>query len=623
MLSRLWYLVLASIAAIGIAAGFLAQATFDSRTIAHVDDQLLRDRTEVELWLRYEARLRIDSIQPLTVRAEVRNALRQASGRRDRRTLDESLRTSLTGTLNTLNRQLREGAAQLLFAVDADGEIVAQLGGTRPPAGAGLARFPLVADALRGYVGDDLWLCDGSVYRMAARPVIDGGQYVGAIVHGSVVDAAFASRIAERIPGATLAFHFDGAELGSSRPSVAGAPAGTEVLAAWGEAAANEEYLERGRSLPLELGETDVRAVFSRMVGSAGAAGVGYAVARPAQRLGSPVALFDSVPEEAVGELPWALVVGIPLLLALLGIGFLFFEQSRPQKVFAQVIAELGDGKATRIEEKRLIGAKFRRLGAAINDALDKAAARGGGGRKKQDLDAILGEDDGAESPGFFGMAAPEQSSGDLFGGALAPAEAADPFAAAPMSASADAPAQPKAAPPKPPAPQAPNPKPPAPKAAPPAPPKAPAAPPKPPGPPAAPPSPPDDLAPPIDAHDRQTSPPPPAEPPPAQPMFDDEDEDNRTVVTRVPDSLLEQSGGAPETSEGEMDLHFREVFHDFVALKRECGESTTGLTFEKFKATLMKNRQAIVAKHGAVGVRFSVYRKNGRAALKATPLKD
>lgn len=582
MLSRLWYLVLASIAAIGIAAGYLAQATFDSRTIQHVDDQLVRDRTEIELWLRYEARLRVDSIQPLTVRQEVRNALRRASGRRNRAEIDNSLRTNLTQTLNTLNRQLQEGAAQLLFAVDNQGEIIAQLGGQAPPPGAGLGRFPLVSDALRGFVGDDVWLYDGTIYRMAARPVIHGGQYVGAIVHGSVIDSAYANRLASKIPGATLVFHHDGTELGSFRAAVEGAPAGGEVLSGWAAAQQDPDYDDRGRTSSLELEGTDVHAVFSRMVGSAGSVGVGYAVARSAHRLGSPWALFDSVPEEAMGQLPWVLVIGIPLLLAIFGILFLFIEQSRPNKAFAKAVADLAEGKIQRIDEKALVGAFHRRLGANINDGIDKAAARGGGGRKKQDLEKILGDDDGASSsPSFFGMAessAPEASQDDLFGTPSKPKE------------------KPKAAAPK----------------APPAPPKAP--PKAPPAPPKAPPAPPAEAE---DRHTRRTDP-----PPPGGNAF--EEEGNETVVARVPESLIEAaSSEEPLDEDAELESHFRSVFEEFVAMKKQCGESTSALTFEKFRATLQKNREAIVAKHGAVGVRFTVYRKNGRAALKATPLKD
>ena len=45
--------------------------------------------------------------------------------------------------------------------------------------------------------------------------------------------------------------------------------------------------------------------------------------------------------------------------------------------------------------------------------------------------------------------------------------------------------------------------------------------------------------------------------------------------------------------------------------------------TYEKFEATLKKNRDTLMNRHGAKRVKFSVYVKEGKAALKASPLKD
>ncbi len=89
-------------------------------------------------------------------------------------------------------------------------------------------------------------------------------------------------------------------------------------------------------------------------------------------------------------------------------------------------------------------------------------------------------------------------------------------------------------------------------------------------------------------------------------------------MIAQVPEELL-----AAAAEQNEEAAHFRAVFDDFVAMKKKCGEPTTGLTLERFSQTLQKNRDAIVSKHGAKGVRFTVYEKNGKAALKATPVKS
>jgi hypothetical protein len=64
-------------------------------------------------------------------------------------------------------------------------------------------------------------------------------------------------------------------------------------------------------------------------------------------------------------------------------------------------------------------------------------------------------------------------------------------------------------------------------------------------------------------------------------------------------------------------------VFAEFVKTKQSCGEATDGVTFDKFKQTLRKNRDALVQRHGVAKVKFTVYVKEGRAALKASPIKD
>ena len=69
-------------------------------------------------------------------------------------------------------------------------------------------------------------------------------------------------------------------------------------------------------------------------------------------------------------------------------------------------------------------------------------------------------------------------------------------------------------------------------------------------------------------------------------------------------------------------DAHFREVYEQYVATRKQCGEAIDNLTFEKFGVTLRKTRDQIVEKQGVKRVRFSVQVKEGKAALKAQPIK-
>ena len=80
--------------------------------------------------------------------------------------------------------------------------------------------------------------------------------------------------------------------------------------------------------------------------------------------------------------------------------------------------------------------------------------------------------------------------------------------------------------------------------------------------------------------------------------------------------------GGDPEAT-AMVDPYFKSVFDQFVAVKQSCNEPTAGLTYQKFSEKLIKNRDDLMQKTGCKEVRFTVYVKDGKAALKATPVKD
>ncbi len=93
-------------------------------------------------------------------------------------------------------------------------------------------------------------------------------------------------------------------------------------------------------------------------------------------------------------------------------------------------------------------------------------------------------------------------------------------------------------------------------------------------------------------------------------------------MVGAVPAELLAQATGETRAPTEEV-AEWLSVFDDFVRMKRQCGEQVDGLTFEKFSQTLKKNRDTLIQRHGCRRVKFSVYVKDGRASLKATPVKD
>ncbi len=127
----------------------------------------------------------------------------------------------------------------------------------------------------------------------------------------------------------------------------------------------------------------------------------------------------------------------------------------------------------------------------------------------------------------------------------------------------------------------------------------------------------------------------PPAEPgpldpvvPPAQP-FGGTDAVRPATLHRdaapAASSFDEFSGPSAPAADGispDVEAHFKKVFEQFVETKKQCGEDVSGVTYEAFRVKLVKNRSQIMASQGCRDVSFRVHVKNGKAALKATPIK-
>ena len=94
--------------------------------------------------------------------------------------------------------------------------------------------------------------------------------------------------------------------------------------------------------------------------------------------------------------------------------------------------------------------------------------------------------------------------------------------------------------------------------------------------------------------------------------------------MSAVPKEILEasRSGAQPKVEVPSEEAQWQHVYDDFVRTKKQCGESVSGLTFAKFERTLRKNRDQLMQKTNCKSVKFSVYVKNNRAALKASPVR-
>jgi hypothetical protein len=651
VLTRFWYLLLVLTALAGVSLALVSSRIIDENAEERVHEQLRRDRFELEAALKLLARSQIDAIAPLAAHGDVRRELREANARRGDE-VESALSQRLQNRLNELNRQLGQMAGDLLIATDARGIVVAQIGGGTPPRGAGLGAFPLVRRALEGYLRDDIWVFNDQVYRMAARPVIEGGQYVGAILHGKRLDSEFAQLLVRTyLRGASLAFFRRDQVFASAMADAGDLPAGTsaprrdDMASPLAEVLQNPALAQGERTAPIPL-PTGGLAIYSLVVGSAAHAQVGYAIARPVPRLGQPVAILSLPSAQDWQSLPW-IPLGTGAALAWLVAMFLIWlERDRPLARFRDAAQRLARRDLEKLVPTEFSGA-LRTAAVHINEAIEKIqeTAVAATKRKPANLDEILGPVPEQQStPAFFAFATPPATTSGT-----QPVPPPPPAASGAVSA-------PAATEPKPPPPPR-------------SPPPGGAKPPPPPGrasgqaavsatplasEPASPPTP---ATPPSvqasvlateTASGGTSAPASAARPIPSVgstligmgsglgaapkpagavsgpiPPDDDDDDEGPTMVAKVPEELLAKASREIIESDTEQEAHFREVYEQFVATKKQCGEPIEGLTYEKFAATLRKNRDQILKRHDAKKVRFTVYVKDGKAALKATPIRD
>lgn len=599
MLSRLWYLVLAVALGIALAGAFLNKSAASREAEFQLDEQLRRDRIEAELWLRLDARLRLDALATLAVEPEVRQALRNSSNNQG--TLAPKVRRRLSNKLNVLNAKLEEGKGDMVFAVDAEGEVVATLD-KNDMSDQRLEKMPLVRDALRGFMRDDVWVYNGGVYRMAARPVFDGGRYVGAIVHGMAVGDDLARRLGEKLPNATVVFFFGDEVIGAHTGGTT-APTRSEVKNGLAGVVASMSDTEGSVKI-----DERTRGIASPIRGGAAHAHVGYMVGRNGSRAGLG-GLFANTSSEDVASLPWWAIVGIPLVLLGLGLFLLYMEHDKAVGILRKASAGLAKNEISGLPAGEL-RRHYRNIAENINTALLAGVGfkKDAKQRASVNLDDMLSSTRDSTDTGYFGFEqeaptarrtsvdeAVESSAPKTNGTSTARPEGAttarpkETPTAGPNGAPASRPNRSQSS--RPPAPtprhrQA--------------------------------------LA---ARADKELTPTP--DDPPTRPRaivdeyegsYDDGfgDTEQSTQVTHINQELLEKSSPGEEGEEA----HFREVFDQFVATQKECGGPVAGLTFDKFVSKLHAAREQVMKRHNAASVRFTVYVKEGRAALKASPIK-
>jgi len=567
-LSKIWFILVSLLAGVAVTAAFVAPRPADRRLEQLEGQRMDRAQYAAEQLLKNDARRWIDYVAKLGTDGKLIDALDAASrGSGELRPLHESVRNRLRELVPD-----RQGiGVESIIAVDNKGRVIARVGDDEGEFGESIAGAEVVADALHGYLSDDVWGASNRLRRIGAAPVLSKShdRIVGALV--SAVETG--KRLAEmwkRNLGVDVAIVLRKTVLSSTLPEalLGELPAVIEEHAA--EIASNK----RSRALPLYMGSERLLTVAAPFAGEASEQRAYYVLMTKKSPESNPWALLSSTSSDDLkwGKFPWLSLAGG--FIAILGIGLILqrMEVETPLRQLRAEVHSLARQERQKIDDTKY-GGKLGGIARDINASIElfTHAPLPKSETAKKDIAAIL---DPASS----------SSDGKSFDvSSVAPAKAAPPPPAA-MAASLFG--MPRSAPGL-----AGNP------------PALPSVPP--PAPFSTPSEPTPFLAP---------SPPRPAAMPPAsRPLPPPITKPAGFEVTTSPSAVAADPDHA----------HFSQVFDAYVALRQRLGESIVGLSLEKFAAKLQSNRQQIVSKHNCRTAHFTVYEKDGKAAIRAVPVRD
>jgi hypothetical protein len=591
--SKIWFFLVA----LGAAAAFTIALVLPrpaERTLVHEEQQRLAVACGViGILLADDAHKRVEVTGAFARRAEIGDALEQASAVEK---LDDA-RMKQVREVGKKVMEAIEGERKPDFAilVDRRGRAVARVQLDENDYGDVVSGRPLIDDALAGYQRDDLWTQNGTMYFVSAAPVIKRDAYVGAVVLGHYVTTDLAKKLVKGL-NVDVGFFLGPDDVAGSYHSTFDHGAMQDAVKKLSGGDLSRDC-EANSPLALHAGNDDYTAIVARLPGEAALKQAYYSVyiKRP-EGLGFTSTLKVVQQQDlSFRNFPWLVVGGGFLLVLVLGIGLMFVESDRPLRRLTADAVRLGKGEKERLSEEQH-GGKFGSIARSVNIHIDKIAREAK--TAKKDMDQLLGP-------------APEGSLGtiDLLATALPsvrPGGAAPSASPPPSDFRFGGPAAPPVQPP---------PQPPSRMR------KAQTAP---------------GVA--VPATPAIEAPPPPVpiqmrQPPPAA-LDDDilgppgappQQSDSQSTPIRMSGPMAALPATPASSSSGPIvvDPYFKQIFDQFVVVKKSCNEPTASLTYGKFAEKLSKNRDDLMAKTGCREVRFTVYVKDGKAALKATPVKD
>ncbi|MBA3821785.1 MAG: hypothetical protein H0X17_23080, partial [Deltaproteobacteria bacterium] len=387
--SKIWFFLIAVAAAVALTIALVMPRPAQRALAAEEKQRLTVACGVVDILLTDDARNRVELAGSFARTDKIVEALDAAS---DVEKLDDTRMKQVRGVGESVMKTI-QGSRKPDFAVliDKRGRAVARVSLDENDFGDVLAGRPLVDDALAGYLRDDLWVQNGTMYFVTASPVLKRDapvEYVGAVVLGHAVTNELAKKLVGS-PGVDVGFYLGGDTVAGSKTLALDT---TAMQAAVAKLAGEDlsRDCEANHPIPVRAGSEYFTAVVARLPGEAAQRKAYYSVfvKRPVE-LGFKATLgIVRKGDLSFGSFPWLILGGVFLGALGVGIGLMFMESDRPLRRLTADAVRLAKGEIERLSETAHPG-KFGSIARSVNIQIDKVGRDAKSAKK--DLDQLLG----------------------------------------------------------------------------------------------------------------------------------------------------------------------------------------------------------------------------------------
>jgi hypothetical protein len=194
-LSKIWFFLIALAATVAMTIALVMPRPAQRQALVEEHNRLAVACGLVTILLTDDARNRVELAGSFSRASEVVNALESASNA-DK--LDEARMKQVRDVGEKIMSGISGRKPDFAWLIDRKGRVVARVKLDENDFGDTAAGRPLVDDALAGYLRDDLWAMNGTMYFVSAAPVIKRDPpvaYAGAVVLGHKVTNELAQKL--------------------------------------------------------------------------------------------------------------------------------------------------------------------------------------------------------------------------------------------------------------------------------------------------------------------------------------------------------------------------------------------------------------------------------------------